>query len=293
MCELTPQMRQELAELRERYENGDLDAQTVSDLMEAAIDAELLKPEDEVNNIWLDACTELMTYVDKQVLASFPDQTEETWRAIQVRMQKIEPAHWALWMKRVVRIAACIVLLFALGVGFRYAWIQGRQEQDDQIFYVEGHEIGLGNEATADGNTVSVGECRTNDFSEFCDFLGYVPSLPTWLPDGWQVDRYNIIRDELGYLLNVVYEKPDAPYLLSYSQEGMYNVDELAINIPQDGAGHYMKLDNGLEIYLTTNVDRPVAVWTTDKDCITVSGPITEDELIKMVSSITVDPKRR
>ena len=293
MCELTPQMRQELAELRERYENGDLDAQTVSDLMEAAIDAELLKPEDEVNNIWLDACTELMTYVDKQVLASFPDQTEETWRAIQVRMQKKEPAHWALWLKHVVRIAACIVLLIALGVGFRYTWIQGRQEQDDQMFKVEGHEVSLGNEANAAEVSGSMSECVTDDFSELCGFLGYIPSLPTWVPDGWQLDEYFVNRDEIGQMLAVSYKKSDAPCLLSYVQEWVYELDALAISIPQDGAGYYTTLDNGLHVYMTTNNDILVAVWTTESSCITVGGPITEDELIKMISSITVDPKRR
>lgn len=281
---LAPSMPLKLEELWELFRKGEISREEISDILELAIYAEASKSDADINGAWLDACAQLMLEVDKEEVSNLSERSETTWRAIKAEIQ--EEQHQIKWLMPALRIAACLIIMLGIGTIAHFTWISGIQTQEEQVYLVRGHEVSIGNEANADEATATIGECRTSDFSEFCDFLGYVPSLPTWLPDGWHVVEYTVIRDELGQLLNVPYRKSDEVYLLSYSQEWLYNVNELAINIPQDSAGQHMKLDNGLEIYLTTNVDRPVAVWTTDDSCITVSGPITTDELISLILSI-------
>ena len=41
------------------------------------------------------------------------------------------------------------------------------------------------------------------------------------------------------------------------------DISNFSVDFYQDGTGDHAQLQNGLDIYLTTNTDDPVAVWTT------------------------------
>ena len=56
--------------------------------------------------------------------------------------------------------------------------------------------------------------------------------------------------------------------------------------VAYDGTGDYVQLQNGLDIYLTTNTDDPVAVWTTASSYACATGPITVDDLKTFILSI-------
>ena len=56
--------------------------------------------------------------------------------------------------------------------------------------------------------------------------------------------------------------------------------------VAYDGTGDYVQLQNGLDIYLTTNTDDPVAVWTTAGSYACATGPITVDDLKTFILSI-------
>ena len=281
---LAPSMPLKLEELREQLTKGEISREEISDILELAIYAEASKSDADINGAWLDACAQLMLEVDKEEVSSLSKHSETTWRAIRAEIH--EEKRQIRWLKPALRIAACLVLFFGIRIIAHFTWFQGSQLQEEQMYFVEGHEVSLENEANADEVSGSMSECVTDDFSELCGFLGYIPSLPTWIPDGWQLVEYFVNRDEIGQMLAVSYKKSDEQYLLSYVQEWVYELDALAISIPQDGAGYYTTLDNGLHVYITTNMDRPVAVWTTERSCITVSGPITNEDLTRIILSI-------
>ena len=49
---------------------------------------------------------------------------------------------------------------------------------------------GISEVAGADAQTDTVQELTTKNWDEAVAFLGYVPEMPTWIPDGWVLDEY-------------------------------------------------------------------------------------------------------
>ena len=49
---------------------------------------------------------------------------------------------------------------------------------------------GLSEVAGADAQTDTVQELTTKNWDEAVAFLGYVPEMPTRIPDGWVLDEY-------------------------------------------------------------------------------------------------------
>lgn len=77
MSTLTEKMKQQLADLRRRFDKGELTGDELSTLMLQAIETEAEKPMEEINDAWLTACGELMSYVDRDKLAQLPDHAEQ------------------------------------------------------------------------------------------------------------------------------------------------------------------------------------------------------------------------
>lgn len=285
MSELTAQMQLELADIRERYDRGQLDAGTVAELAEMAIDAEIEKPDGEINNAWLDACAELIDYVNRDHLSQFPEHREDTWQAIHEQIQEREKHRGAAWIKPLVRIAACLVLLFGLSVCVPHSWIRGLR--DNQAHRPEGHESILVTEAKAeDTPTPPVSTYETAEFSEVCKFLGVTPDMPAWVPEGWQAHHYTAEKRENAWRFSACYTKAAEEAYLQYDMEWSTVTEALNVPVLQDGAGENVTLDNGLTVSLSTSAGQPLAVWTTDNSVARYSGPVTEEELIQSIASI-------
>ena len=287
MSELTARMKRELAEIREQYSQGRMDAGTVAALAEMAIDAELEKPDGEINSAWLDACAELMDDVNRESLALLPERQEDTWQSIHEEIKRLEKRHGAAWMKPALRVAACLVLLLGLSLIIPRSWIRGLQAQDGQTHRPGSYETILVTEAKAEDTPVPPpAMCQTTDASEIVSYLGFMPAMPAWVPDGWHVQTYTAERKDGEWSFSAYYAKAGEEAPLRYDVIWRDAADSLSSDLPQDESGAHVTLDSGLTVCLTTGADQPLAVWTADNRVIRYAGPLTEEELIQSVMSI-------
>lgn len=287
MSELTVQMQRELAEIREQYSKGRMDAEMVAELAEMAIDAELGKPDGEINGAWLDACAELMNDVNKEKLAHVPDRHEDTWQAIHEEIRRLEKRRCPAWVKPAIRVAACLVLLLGVGLVLPFAGIRGLQEQDGQAHRPGSYETILVTEAKAEDTPLPPpAACQTADFSEVVSYLGFMPALPAWVPDGWRAQSYAAERGDGEWYFSAHYVKEGEEAPLRYEVMWQSDVDSLNSGLPQDESGAYRTLDGGLTVYLTTDANQPLAAWTADNRVIRYSGPLAEEDLLRSVMSI-------
>ncbi len=109
---------------------------------------------------------------------------------------------------------------------------------------------------------------------------------PTWTPEGWKLKRYYAAVDHENLEITVSYEKADEEYILSYYYIQTDDISAISTDFYQDGTGEYVKVKEDLEIYLTTNIDKPVAVWSTSNTFSSVTGPIRQEELIPFILGI-------
>ena len=286
MSSLTEKMKQQLADLRRQYNEGELTGDQLSALMLQAIETEAAKPAEEMNDAWLTACSELMSSADQDKLAKVPDHAERIRSKLVEAIRKDQKAQQRRLAYRMATAAACFLIIFA-GVSFSKQWFRATQSPDEQVYNLLGQkvEIQTGNQAAADGDE-AWRECETTSFQELCDFLGYVPQMPTWIPEGWRLNSYYAVIDGESQQISVAYEHPEHKYLLTYDYLQADDVSNISVDFYQDGAGKRVQLQNGLDIYLTTNTDDPVAVWTTASSYTCATGPITVDDLKTFILSI-------
>ena len=286
MSSLTEKMKQQLADLRRQYNEGELTGDQLSALMLQAIETEAAKPAKEMNDAWLTACSELMASADQDKLAKVSDHAERIRSKLVEAIRKDQKAQQRRLAYRMATAAACFLIIFA-GVSFSKQWFRATQSPDEQVYNLLGQkvEIQTGNQAAADGDE-AWRECETTSFQELCDFLGYVPQMPTWIPEGWRLNSYYAVIDGESQQISVAYEHPEHKHLLTYDYLQADDISNISVDFYQDGAGKRVQLQNGLDIYLTTNTDDPVAVWTTASTYTCATGPITVDDLKTFILSI-------
>lgn len=283
---ISTEKNRKLDELRDQYERGEIDRETISDLLEILIMAEISKPDEEIDGAWLDACSELMVEVDKEELFEQQKRAEETWQAIQERFHSRVRPHWSNQVKGIMRVVACLIVLLGVGTIGHIAWIQGKQLHDGQVYRVEGHVVEIGNLADADEIESESLQCQTENFTDVCKFFETTPLVPTWLPDGWTIHQYSATKSTAHQALSVVYEKEGEEKLLGFHMDRVHDISLFSADIPQDNPGSSIILDKGTTVYITKNNDIPTAVWVDGDATFVLSGPISEEDLVQMILSI-------
>ncbi len=293
---LTAQMQQDLAVLMEQLKQGEITKEDLSDRMEQEIYRELAKPAEEINNAWIDACADLMAYADKEQLATWPDEHEKLDQTIRGILTKPRQWHlpsfqllgqWALPTFCKVSIGVFTCLLLVGGV-LRWSWLYPAQSADSQEYYIRGKQFEMmeGGEARADDPNLQIEECVTQDINELCEFLGFAPAIPTWVPEGWKLTEYYGCFIGGSYDYEVLYEKPGVKNVLRYNFSYTTEPENEASTFFQDGEGYYRRLANGKEVYLYTNAGSSGAIWYTNSTIESVGGPISEEDMIKIVENI-------
>lgn len=283
---LTLQMQQNLATLKEQFESGEITKEVLSNKMERAIYKELAKPAEKINNAWLDACADLMAYADHEQIAQWPDEKETMKATIQRKLHRKQHSKPSWALRPAICAAACIVLMMT-GITLSWSWFRPSQSIDEQVYTLTGQqvEIGTDNNAVADSSII-FGEYDTADFQELCDFLGYVPQMPTWVPNGWKLSSYHASMNHKSVEITAAYEKSDEEYLLVYDHIRTEDVSAVSADYYQDKTGEYVTLSGNMEIYLAANIGNPVAVWTTADTVSSVTGPISVEDLKALILSI-------
>lgn len=175
-------------------------------------------------------------------------------------------------------IAAAIVLIVAIGMPLRWTWFESWSTPDEQQHVIMGHEITVDMVASALAENESKNPITVADFAEFEKHLGFDPGIPSILEDVWVADS-GMIRYFSGYISIV------ATYLNSEASEKSltctinYFTDvELAyFSFEQNYEGAQMNIQ-GMDIYLSNNVERNSATWYDSNMYAQVVGLVSSEE---------------
>ena len=145
---------------------------------------------------------------------------------------------------------------------------------------------GISEVAGADAQTDTVQELTTKNWDEAVAFLGYVPEMPTWIPDGWVLDEYYCAIFKSFSIFDVTYCHQDSHEDLVYSIERYYGSEPLHGVFEQDGIGYEVVTATGQQLYITSNIGSSVILWHDGSNVNSVIGPVAADELIHMIESM-------
>lgn len=270
---------------------GHLSAEKLEMMMDKLIDTELEKPGTDVDVAFIVAAEEMLSRVNAKKAQDMKSNKCKNLRAIKKRIREKEgKASRVPFPLKVICVTACVLAVtFAVSLLLPIKQINTYITPDEQQYVVRGEKMSneLIAQAMAECNSDDLLHLQTSSFNEVCDFLGFVPDVPQYVPDGWNLSEYSIYLSVDNYFFAVFFENSDHAHLLSYNAVASDDVELIGSEYEQNEIGVVIKLSNGMSAYMSHNTDDLRIDWHDGFVLFNVYGPVTEDEAMKIINSIS------
>lgn len=281
----------QLEAIKQSILDGRLTHGQICDALAEEIKKELQKSTEEVDIEYVLACQRLIASLHPKKAAQAESHAEHNFQAAHAKLQQ-EKHSVQKGRKRAISygfaVAFLLVVLAGADILLTKRQINVSYSPDHEQIVYDGMMTmpGILEMAGADIQGDAVQELTTKNWDEVVAFLGYVPGMPTWIPDGWVLDEYYCAIFKNFSIFDVTYSCQGFNEYLAYSIEHYYGSEPLHGTFEQDGIGYETFTATGQRLYITSNTGSSVILWHNGSNVNSVIGPVAADELIHMVESI-------
>lgn len=281
----------QLEAIKQSILDGRLTHGQICDALAEEIKKELQKSAEEVDIEYVLACQRLIASLHPKKAAQAESHAEHNFQAAHAKLQQ-EKHSVQKGRKRAIRygfaVAFLLVVLAGADILLTKRQINVSYSPDHEQIVYDGMMTmpGILEMAGADIQGDAVQELTTKNWDEAVAFLGYVPEMPTWIPDGWVLDEYYCAIFKSFSIFDVTYCHQDSHEDLVYSIERYYGSEPLHGVFEQDGIGYEVVTATGQQLYITSNTGSSVILWHDGSNVNSVIGPVAADELIHMIESM-------
>lgn len=163
--------------------------------------------------------------------------------------------------------------------------LTARHTENEQQYQLQGYVTKSGYEAIGESDELELQ--TTMEISTLEDAIKVLeidPHIPKWFPNGWIADGFFVSITPLSKQLHLTYCLDDAEELIQFDVI-RYNDTEMAISNYEQSSTGTSYVWNGKRVYVSINIDGSFAVWTDGKTQYSISGPLSKEELKKMIES--------
>ena len=281
----------QLEAIKQSILDGRLTHGQICDALAEEIKKELQKSAEEVDIEYVLACQRLIASLHSKEAAQAESHAEHNFEVAHAKLRQ-EKHSVQKGRKRAIRygfaVAFLLVVLAGADILLTKRQINVSYSPDHEQIVYDGMMTmpGILEMAGADIQGDAVQELTTKNWDEVVAFLGYVPGMPTWIPDGWVLDEYYCAIFKNFSIFDVTYSCQGFNEYLAYSIEHYYGSELLHGTFEQDGIGYETFTATGQRLYITSNTGGSVILWHNGSNVNSVIGPVAADELIHMVESI-------
>ena len=281
----------QLEAIKQSILDGRLTHGQICDALAEEIKKELQKSAEEVDIEYVLACQRLIASLHSKEAARTESHAEHNFEVAHAKLRQ-EKHSVQKGRKRAIRygfaVAFLLVVLAGADILLTKRQINVSYSPDHEQIVYDGMMTmpGILEMAGADIQGDAVQELTTKNWDEVVAFLGYVPGMPTWIPDGWVLDEYYCAIFKNFSIFDVTYSCQGFNEYLAYSIEHYYGSEPLHGTFEQDGIGYETFTATGQRLYITSNTGSSVILWHNGSNVNSVIGPVAADELIHMVESI-------
>lgn len=281
----------QLEAIKQSILDGRLTHGQICDALAVEIKKELQKSAEEVDIEYVLACQRLIASLHSKEAARTESHAEHNFEVAHAKLRQ-EKHSVQKGRKRAIRYGFAVALLVAVLTGADILLTKrqinvSHSPDHEQIVYDGTMTMpGILEMAGADIQGDAVQELTTKNWDEVVAFLGYVPGMPTWIPDGWVLDEYYCAIFKSFSIFDVTYSCQEFNEYLAYSIEHYYSSEPLHGTFEQDEIGHEAVTATGQQLYITSNTGSSVILWHDNSNVNSITGPVAADDLIHMVESI-------
>lgn len=248
------------------------------------IEIELEQNERPANMEMISDCESLL---EKMHQMHYTSHAQESEKAVRSRLAK--RMKWQTTMQHTLRVAAVVVAIFAIGFATdqvrNKCSLEGKSTTDEQQYIVTGNREITGAFMQSSQADVQNSILSSNEMNEIINALGFRPKVPTWLPAGWQPDRYYVSNSRYAASVKLQYSKPGADYFVRYSETSYGDIESANVAFEQSKKGDEYII-SGKNVYISTNIDAQIAVWIVGERYYSLSGPLTKQEILEIIDSL-------
>lgn len=275
--------RKLIDELRAEVLSGNISCDDVIKRLTVAIEVEYQK--NEPNQTFIDTCEDLLWEIGTKGQQKFVSANDRYLATIEQYSQKTSKRKPYLRIaKRCALVFAAFAFLLIISQGaFHIGWFTKTPSPDEQQYIIQGHSIDVDFIARSIAAHEEYDSLQTDDWDEYIDFLGFVPSIVN--PDVFSatVVRYIAFIEPDSIMLAVQYEIPDSDSPIVMTEQYYLDVDEAYFMMEQDNVGSSIFINN-VAVYMSTNMNNVSFSWVNHNVVYKLAGNILPNEGLKIIS---------
>lgn len=281
----------QITAIKTAVSNGTFDAKFIRQLLLDEISRELNKPLEEVDVDYVNACDELLeqiTCVGDALSDSHYTRNRTTLRA-RLHAAKRPGRHARLFR---LGLAYVVIAVLLFGDSFfsndHFEFLLSPDKEQIIVQGIEGSDMTVSH---ADDAPIH-GTYNTADPQEALSLYGDIVMLPTWLPDGFAIQEYNIDLLDSYKTITIIFQFEGTEKHVVFTERTYYETDMARREIEQNNYGYTKTLNSEVIAYITDNYESAVASWFRDNIHCTLYGNITEKDLLKCLDSLPFEKEK-
>ena len=258
------------------HHNVPLDVDVAERALQKMIDDVLQKPIGEMNAPLIEKCESLLWHIaqKKRPDLRLPEKPDPNRLLASLRKAEYKRRQRRRVFSRAsIAIPMVFLILITGELLLAKRGFDTYDSADEQQLMVQGINVdpGLVEHGVAD----SSGDLQTITTSEINDletFLGYVPQMPTWLPDGWTLKSINATKWPQRTMFSIEYSNDTNSGLLVYSYTHYEDIGRARLVLEQNAQSEKVQTPSGKDIFITKNYEATTCLWIDGLDVFTIMG---------------------
>ena len=182
--------------------------------------------------------------------------------------------------------AAAIAVAFA--VSHPLLWYENWTTSDEQQHFVTSHEIAIEmlETAVADPTLPSGDTVEVQSIAALDALIGRKTGIPEMVNGQWELQHRYVNFTRSGISISLMYvNAADAQQTIVGVINLISNPQYMMLSFEQSYEGTIQQFD-GLNFYITENINKPVALWQGDDKLLLFSGRTSQEEVTSLLRTI-------
>ena len=252
------------------------------------IQAEAARTDAPTDETKIHTCMDLLERLQGEQKPIAPARVDALRQHIAAAHQKNERKRQK--RKKIIAAAACsaAAIAVAFAVSHPLLWYENWTTSDEQQHFVTSHEIAIEmlETAVADPMLPTDDTVEVQSIAALDALIGRKTGIPEMVNGQWELQHRYVNFTRSGISISLMYvNAADAQQTIVGVINLISNPQYMMLSFEQSYEGTIQQFD-GLNFYITENINKPVALWQGDDKLLLFSGRTSQEEVTSLLRTI-------
>lgn len=275
--------------LRQGVLSGRITYDDIVKRLTIAIETEYLKESPNID--FIDCCEDFLWEIGSEGKQEFVSNSDRYLNAIEQHCEVITPKATRTgpvmgFAKRIALISAAFAILICLTQGaMHFQWFSQHSSTDEQQYIIQGHNVSIELIASSIAEHDQYATIKTHDWEEFCEFLGFIPTIVSPSSLGATGTEYTAFVEPDVIMLIIKYTLLTTDETVVMTIYHYTDIEDAFISFEQDKGGEHVDIC-GTSVYTSTNIEANSFTWIIDSTIYKVAGSISVENGLSIIEKM-------